>query len=57
MDQFVTAMETGAQVGLHATPLQWLKAECQGACPLDLAENFHEAERIRARSAKLEAAA
>ncbi len=57
MDQFVTAMETGGIVGLHATPLEWLRAGCVGACPLDLAENFHEAERIRARSAKLEAAA
>ena len=56
-DQFVTAMVTGSIVHLHATPLQWLRAGCVGACPLDLAENFHEAEHFRARLAKLGAAA
>ena len=56
-DQFVTAMVTGSIVGLHATPLQWLKAECQGACLLDLAEGYQDGQRMRVRLTKLESVA
>ena len=56
-DPFVTAMVTGSMVRLHATPLQWLQAECEGCCPLDLAVDFHETERMRVRLESLEAAA
>jgi len=44
-DQFVDAMAEGRPCVLHPTPLDWLRAECRGACPLDLAEAFQATER------------
>ncbi len=56
-DQFVEAMEKRTTVRICPTPLAWLQSGCEGACPLDLAENFHEAQRLCGRAASLEAAA
>jgi len=44
-DQLVDAMAERRPVQLHPTPLAWLRAECRGACPLDLAEDFQGVER------------
>ena len=46
-DQLVDAMMAGEAVRLHASPLDWLRAECQGACPIDVAEDHHDLERLR----------
>ena len=56
-DQFVGAMQNARIGAICPSPLAWLQAGCEGFCPLDLAENFHGAVRLRARLAKLEAAA
>ena len=56
MDQFNEAMVTGSRIILHATPLQWLRAGCEGACPLDLAEDWQGACRLCERLQNLEAA-
>ena len=56
MDQFLDAMENGTRILICSTPLAWLRAGCEGYCPLDLAEDFHEADRMRSRLAGLEAA-
>ena len=44
-DQFIDAMAEGRACVLHPTPLDWLRAECAGTCPLDLAEAFQATER------------
>jgi len=44
-NQFVDAMAEGRSVQLHGMPLDWLRAECRGACPLDLAEAHQAVER------------
>ena len=56
-EQLLEAMVIGSAITLHPTPLQWLQAECLGACLLDLAEDLREAELMRARLAKLESVA
>ena len=56
MDQFVEAMEFGGYVAICPTPLAWLQADCEGFCPLDLGEDFHEANRMWSRLTGLEAA-
>ena len=40
-DQLADALATGAPIHLHETPLDWLRAECRGACLLDLAEAWN----------------
>ena len=56
-DQLVTAMETASIGAVYSSPLAWLQAGCEAFCPLDLAEDYQDVERMRARLAKLEAAA
>jgi hypothetical protein len=56
-DQFVEAMQNGPHGPICPSPLAWLQAGCEGFCPLDLAENFHETARLDGRAAALEAAA
>ena len=53
----INAMFTGSDVTLYATPLEWLQAGCEGACPLDLAADLHEVARMRSRLESLGAAA
>ena len=50
-DQFVAAMQNVPIGTLCPSPLAWLQAGCDGICPLDLAEDFHEVERLGARAA------
>ena len=56
-DKFLEAMVTGSNITLHATPLQWIQAECEGACPLDLAEEWQAVCTMREHLESLEAAA
>ncbi len=56
-DQFVAAMQMLRIGNICPTPLAWLQAGCNGFCPLDLARDFHETERMRVRLESLEAAA
>ena len=55
-DKFFNAILSGSKIILHATPLQWLQAECEGACPLDLAEDWQGVNRMREHLQNLEAA-
>ncbi len=55
-DQFFAAMQMPRIIGICPSPLAWLQAGCNGFCPLDLAEDFHETERMRVRLESLEAA-
>lgn len=55
LDQLAEAFETRSSINIHATPLDWLRASCVGVCPLDLAEDFQDAARFRARMAGLAA--
>ena len=57
LDQLFTAMVTGSDITLHATPLAWLQAECEGACPLDLADDLAGMSRMHERLESLETAA
>ena len=56
-DQFLDAMASSSNITLHDTPLQWLRAECEGACPLDLADSYQDAAHTRAHLTGLVAAA
>ena len=56
-NQLINAMLTGSNTALHATPLEWLRAGCEGCCPLDLAADLHEVAHMRERLESLEAAA
>ena len=56
-DKFLEAMVTGSDIALHATPLQWLQAECEGSCLLDLAEEWQSVCAMRGHLESLETAA
>ena len=56
-DQFIDAMQIARYETICPTPLHWLQAGCEGFCALDLAGDYQDHQRMRARLAKLEAAA
>ena len=56
-DQFIGAMQNGPHGPICPSPLAWLQAGCEGFCPLELADAYQDARRIRGHLESLEAAA
>ena len=56
-NHLINAMFTSSGITLHSTPLQWLQAECEGSCPLDLAEEWQGVCAMRGHLESLETAA